>query len=210
MAVINPKQTIEIMSTGMNLADLTNGVGWIQNLWRYQNAWQTRDGFGVSDIVDSQFLGSASEITSDLSDLELRENGFLQIHGAHTFTTSFGHQQTLLIVKCRGNISELTQQTGVVVGLLGAFSKQSAIGYDGTFWSVLIYDHTTTSFIEEPLYKKTTDNKSAQNLNQFPSDSGISGYPFNPSPLQLISDASSVGKQHGVLESTFIPFQTVS
>jgi hypothetical protein len=208
MAIINPKQTVEIMQSGMNLADLTNGVGWIQNLWRYQNAWQTRDGFGVADIVDSQFIASASEVTSELEVVEPRENGSLQIHGAYTFTTSFGHQQTILLVKSRGNISELTQQNGQVFGILASISKQSAVGYNGTFWSVLIYDHTTTSFLEEPLYKKTTENKSLQNLNQFPSDSGISGYPFSPSPLQLISDASNVGKQHGVLEGTFIPFQT--
>ena len=67
MAVVDKKQTIPVLTTGVNMADPTNNVGWVQNLNHYQHAWETRDGFGVLGIYDTQMLVKAPVPETDSS-----------------------------------------------------------------------------------------------------------------------------------------------
>ena len=184
----NPsKQYISVMEKGMNLADLTEGAGWIQNLNFYQNAWETRSGFGVVGIHDTQMLDTIG-LTNHILDL-----GFVQICGVKSFTTSFGHIQTLILAKAKGNNAILLKQYFDVEEV-----EQAKVGYECTYWTVLVYDHTTQRFLEEPLYKKTTENQTSRD---------ILNYPVNPTPMEVIADNTEVGGQHGALETSFFPYE---
>lgn len=182
----NPqKQYISVMESGMNLADLTEGSGWIQNLNFYQNAWETRSGFGVVGIHDTQMLDTIG-LTNHLLDL-----GFIQICGVKSFVTSFGHIQTLILAKAKGNNAILLKRFFDIEEL-----DEAKVGYECTYWTVLIYDHTTQRFCEEPLYKKTTELQTSKELLS---------YPTNPNPQEVIADNSEAGGQHGALETSYFP-----
>jgi len=201
MAVVDKKQTIPVMTGGMNTADLTNGVGWIQNLNHYQNAWETRLGFGVMGVFDTQMLvkGTApEEIPTPFGPTPLTgkgpvDLGFLEICGTYSFITDFGHQQEIIIVKGQGNTSQVA-----MIYPEWAIQQETTLGLETIFYTAIIHDKTTNTFLEEPLFRKTTET---QTLRE------IADYPFNPDPATLIGASVNVGNQHGALESSYYPFK---
>ena len=192
MAVLERGQTIGIVAGGMNLDDISKGRGWIQNLNHYQNAWETRDGFGVMGIHDTQMLVKAP-VPGSNADKGFDQIGFIEVCGSYAFETDFGNQQVITILKCQGNNSILTHTfpQWTVVG-------ESQAGFETTFYTAVIYDATTEEYLEEPLYRKTTEI-----FTQMQTES----YPVSPTPREILGTAINTGLQHGIQESSVVPWK---
>lgn len=195
MAVVDKKQTLPLLTGGMNLNDPSNGNGWIQNLNHYQNAWETRDGFGVMGVFDTQMLIKSMPPSSDTSKGDLNI-GFVEVVGVYAFVTDFGHNQQIVILKSKGNNS-------VVSHFYPEWQVQpeASAGLETTFYTAVIHDITTNEFLEEPLYLKTTERQTVRE---------IQNYPLQPTPKDLIGSSVNVGNQHGAQESSVYPYNSYS
>lgn len=191
MAVVDKKQTLPLLTGGMNLNDPSNGIGWIQNLNHYQNAWETRDGFGVVGVYDTQMLVKSMPPFADANKGDINI-GFIEICGVYSFITDFNHQQQIVIVKTKGNNSVLSHHYPEWQVL-----PEASAGLQTTFYTAIIHDITTNEYLEEPLYIKTTERQTLREIAE---------YPTSPTPRDLIGSAVNVGNQHGAQESSAYPY----
>lgn len=185
----------------MNLSDLSKGIGWVQNMNRYQNTWETRDGFGVIGIYDTQMLVKAP-VPQNNTTKGSQEIGFTEVCGTFSFRTDFGHEQVITVLKTKGNTGILTHDYPDFVSV-----PESSAALETSYYSVIVYDATTEEYLEEPLYRKTTELTTELDLIYDTKIVNIPSYPVSPTPAEYITSISGVGNQHGAQETSYIPYQ---
>lgn len=192
MASVDKKQTLPLLVGGMNLSDLSKGTGWIQNLNHYQGTWETRDGFGVKGVYDTQMLVKAPVPISSNNKGET-DIGFVEVVGTYAFKTDFGHEQVITIVKTQGNTSVLSHDFPTWSPV-----DESKEGTETVYYTAIIYDVTAEEFLEEPIFRKTTEIETQKETQ---------AYPTNPTPKEYLGNPVNVGNQHGAQESSYAPYR---
>ena len=133
MATKAPEQ--EFLGAGTKLDDVGNGA-FYQNLWTRNGLLEVRPGFGQLAQLDTTLaFPPKAWIRSET----VWQFGFQEVAATHAFTTSFGHDQLLVLVALQASDSD------------SAFGGQ----FRKTF-ALVVYDLTTGRYIESPLMMHTS------------------------------------------------------
>jgi hypothetical protein len=133
LATTAPEQ--EFIGAGTKLDDVGNGA-FYQNLWTRNGLLEVRPGFGQLAQLDTTLAFPPKAWIGGDTEWQF---GFQEVCATHAFTTSFGHDQLLVLVALQASDSD------------GAFGGQ----FRRTF-SLLVYDLTTGRHIESPLMAHTS------------------------------------------------------